>query len=241
MEYGKLFQDKTKYNRESLGGERLKWSNKPELYKEYIDNEKISLPDIKHIYSDKNIYELLQQRKSVRKYLEKEITLEQLSYLLWCSTGISRLNFNFAFRTSPSAGALYPVETYIHTNFVTGIKNGIFHYNIKSNSLELVKHGDFKKQIALACLSQYMLTKASVIFIWSGIFKRITWKYKDRGYRYVYIEAGHIAENLALSAHSINLATCQIGAFFDDELNEILALDGKEESVIYLSTVGFPA
>jgi len=82
---------------------------------------------------------------------------------------------------------------------------------------------------------------AATIFLWSGVFERSEWKYKDRAFRYIYIEAGHIAQNLALASVSINLGTCQIGAFFDEELNEILELDSNKESIIYLSTVGIPS
>ena len=85
-----------------------------------------------------------------------------------------------------------------------------------------------------------MLTSAQVVFLWSAIFERSKWKYKQRAYRYVYLDCGHIAQNLALCASSLGLGSCQIGAFYDDEINNILGLDGKEEGVIYLSVVGNP-
>jgi len=79
-----------------------------------------------------------------------------------------------------------------------------------------------------------------VVFVWSAIFNRSKWKYKQRAYRYVYLDAGHIVENLALSATSIGLGSCQIGAFFDDEVNRVIEVDGADESAIYLSVVGHP-
>ena len=72
----------------------------------------------------------------------------------------------------------------------------------------------------------------------SAIFQRIKWKYGQRAYRYIYLDAGHIAENLALSATSLRLGTCQIGALYDNEVNQIIDVDGTEESVIYMSVVG---
>jgi SagB-type dehydrogenase family enzyme len=83
-----------------------------------------------------------------------------------------------------------------------------------------------------------MFIKAPVVLIWTAVFERSKWKYAQRAYRYVYLDAGHIAQNLALSATSIGLGSCQVGAFFDDEINQILGIDGTEESVIYLGVVG---
>jgi SagB-type dehydrogenase family enzyme len=94
--------------------------------------------------------------------------------------------------------------------------------------------------LARACLGQEILISAVVVFVWSGIFVRSKWKYKQRAYRYVYLDCGHIAQNLALCASILGLGSCQVGAFYDDEINKIVGLDGEEESVIYLSVVGYP-
>jgi SagB-type dehydrogenase family enzyme len=90
-------------------------------------------------------------------------------------------------------------------------------------------------------MGQEMLGKAAVTFVWTAIFERSKWKYRQRAYRYVYLDTGHIAENLALAATSLGLGSCQIGALFDDEVNLIIGVDGIEESVLYMSTVGQPA
>jgi SagB-type dehydrogenase family enzyme len=103
-----------------------------------------------------------------------------------------------------------------------------------------VKAGDFAEKIAHAALEQKIFTEAAVTLIWTAVFERSKWKYAQRAYRYVYLDAGHIAQNLALAATSIGLGSCQIGAFFDDEINQILEVDGTEESAIYLSVVGHP-
>jgi len=87
-------------------------------------------------------------------------------------------------------------------------------------------------------LDQEMCADASVVFIWAAIFKRSKWKYSQRAYRYIYLDAGHISQNLALATVSINCGACQVGAFFDDEINSIVAIDGNEESSICLSVVG---
>ena len=235
---GDNFFIETKYSRESLGKGSLDWANKPEIYKKYDNVKKFKLPEFKKDIS-LNFYELLKKRKSIRSYKQKPLELDKLSFLLWASTGIQRNEFGYEFRTAPSAGALYPVETYLIINNVSNLPEGVFHYNIEEHSLELIKEGNFKREIALAALHQYFLSEAAVVFVWSAIFKRSKWKYKERAYRYIFLDAGHIAQNLALSCVALDLASCQIGAFFDDEVNNIVGVNGIEESVIYLSTVGY--
>ena len=164
--------------------------------------------------------------------------MEQLSYLLWSSTGIQRIENSYEYRTAPSAGALYPIETYIVINNVKNIVNGVYHYNIKSHYLEEIKTGDFRLDITEAALNQKMCYNAAVVFIWTAIFNRSKCKYGERAYRYIYLEAGHIAENLALAAISLKLGSCQIAAFYDDEVNQIIDVDGIFESTIYLSALG---
>ena len=104
--------------------------------------------------------------------------------------------------------------------------------------MELLKEGDYAAHTAQAALRQRMCADAPVVFIWTAIFERMKWKYHQRAYRYIYLDAGHIAENLALSATSLELGSCQIGALYDDEVNQIIDVDGTEESVIYMSVVG---
>lgn len=169
------------------------------------------------------------------------LSLEQLSFLLWASTGITHQQGGYAFRAAPSAGALYPIETYVAVNHVQFLESGIYHYHIRSHELELLKKGMYGNSIAQAALGQPMCSQASVVFIWSAMFERCKWKYKQRAYRYVYLDVGHIAQNLALAATSIKLETCQIGALYDDEMNAFIDVDGQEESVLYLSAAGYPA
>jgi SagB-type dehydrogenase family enzyme len=182
----------------------------------------------------------LQNRRSIREFSEKPLSKEQLSYLLWASTGIQRKEFGFEFRTAPSAGALYPIETYVVINKVDSLPQGVYHYDIQHHTLETIKTGDFRTTLSNAALNQQMCSHAAVVFIWTAIFNRSKCKYGERAYRYIYLDAGHIAENLALSATSIHLGTCQIAALYDDEVNQIIDIDGTTESTLYLSVVGIP-
>ena len=234
---GDKFQNDTKYSRYSMGGGSLDWNNQPDLYKTYPDCKKIKLEEPESL-SEQTLNDVLKKRRSIRKFSGKPVTKKQLSYLLWAATGIQREEIGYRFRTAPSAGALYPVETYLVINNVKDIPKGIYHYSIKDHSLEELKTGDFGSDISHAALEQDMCYYASAVFIWTAIFNRSKWKYGERAYRYVYLDAGHIAENFALASTSLGLGSCQIAALFDDEVNDLIEVDGKEESVIYLSVVG---
>ena len=235
---GDNFQKQTKYQREKMSGKDLDWSSKPQLYKEYPGSETIELSKVNPLI-DTSLYDALKNRKSIRSFNNKAVSKEVLSYLLWSSTGISRKTESFEFRTAPSAGALYPIETYLVVNNVEDIKPSVYHYSIKKHYLELLKEGDYSVEIAEAALGQKMCTKAAVVFMWTAVFERSKWKYDQRAYRYIYLDAGHIAENLALTATSLGLGSCQIAALYDDEVNEIIGADGIDESVIYMSVVGY--
>ena len=233
---GDNFQQETKYHKDKMSGKSLDWASQPKTYKDYPDCQTISLPDINPL-SDATLHDVLNNRKSIRHY-NKSISKEILSYLLWASTGISRTEGGYEFRTAPSAGALYPIETYLVINNAEEVDSGLYHYNIQNHYLELLKEGDYAVETAHAALGQRMCAESPVVFIWTAIFERMKWKYGQRAYRYVYLDAGHIAENLALTATSLGLGSCQIGALFDDEANQIIDVDGSEESVIYMSVVG---
>ena len=236
---GCRFQQETKYFPDKLSEKGLVWISKPELYKEYPESKKIKLPTPETI-ADMSLSETLKKRKSIRSFSQQSITQKQLSYLLWASSGIQRKEYGYEFRTAPSAGALYPIETYLVVNNVEEVVKGVYHYNIKAHILEELSYGDFRGDITRAAMDQEMCSIAALVFIWTAIFNRSMWKYRERAYRYIYLDAGHIAQNLALTATALGLGSCQIGALFDDEVNKIINVDGTEESVIYMSVVGYP-
>ncbi|MHC4265157.1 MAG: SagB/ThcOx family dehydrogenase [Planctomycetota bacterium] len=237
---GDKFQKNTKYDPSSVRSHFIDWSNQPSLYKKYPDSKKIKLPAPK-AEKKMSLDEVLKKRKSIRRYSNKPLSLQQFSYLLWASTGIQRIDSGYEFRTAPSAGALYPIETYTIANNVTDLANGLYHYDIKNHQLEQLRNQDLGSSLSTAALGQDFCATAPAIFLWTAIFQRSKFKYHQRAYRYIYLDAGHIAENLTLAAVSIDLGSCQIGAFLDEAINEILELDGTTESILYLATVGNPA
>lgn len=234
---GDKFQQQTKYHRGEMSGTGLDYSTQPEVYKTYPGTQKIPLPKISNPPTG-SLHDALVKRKSIRQFADSPLSTESLSYLLWASTGITRSQQGYQFRTAPSAGALYPIETYLSVQNVTGTETGIYHYSIADHALELLQSGDFSVEVARAALDQQMCITASVVFIWTAIFQRSRWKYKQRAYRYIYLDAGHIAQNLALAATTLDLASCHIAAIYDDDANQIIDVDGTEESTVYMTAVG---
>jgi SagB-type dehydrogenase family enzyme len=238
-EFGDIFQKSTKYHRDRSFGHALSWSTKPQTYKGYpVKQIPLSVDFDTKSKARMPFLEALKARQSQRNFSTEPLRLPELAFLLWASTGIRKEDHGIGFRTVPSAGALYPIETYVAANNVDALPQGLYHYNIQQNALEELKLGAFGDAITRSALGQEMCSEAQAVFVWTAVFARPKWKYRQRAYRYVYIDAGHIAQNLALSATSLGLGSCQIGAFFDDELNSLLELDGEAESVIYLSVVG---
>jgi len=234
---GDKFQQETKYETNRIPGHKLSWDSKPALYKEYPEAQKIELSSFQPS-QPMSLDQTLRRRKSIRDFLQKPISKGQLSYLLWASTGIQRIEDGYEFRTAPSAGALYPIETYVIVNNVKKLETGAYHYNIRTHQLERLKPSELRPQIATAALGQEMCARAAAVFIWTAVFERCKWKYSQRAYRYIYLDAGHIAENLALAAVSINLGSCEVGALYDEKVNEILGIDGIKESVLCMAVVG---
>ena len=235
--YGDLFFEQSKYRRHQLPQHSLDWDRKPEGYKAYPDAEVVVLPKIGAVQSD-SLFDLLRERESIRSYSPTPLTVEQVGCLLWAATGIRVWAAGFSFRTAPSAGALYPIETYVAINRVSDVASGLYHYNIRYHQLELLQLGGFGERVAHAALDQGMCADAGMVVLWTGVFARSKWKYGQRAYRYVFLDCGHIAENLALAATALGLGSCQIAALYDEEVNRLLGVDGVEESVLYLSSVG---
>ncbi|MBN1109248.1 MAG: SagB/ThcOx family dehydrogenase [Methanomassiliicoccales archaeon] len=235
---GDTFQRETVHRRDRLIGRYLDWDRKPGTYKSYPESPRVALLEAER--PSTTLDHVLRVRRSVRDFERRAIPLQELSYLLWASTGITRRERGYEFRTAPSAGALYPVETYMAVNDVTEVPPGIYHYSIRDHALEQVRRGRMGEELARAALDQGMCARAPLVLIWTVLFERSKWKYDQRAYRYLYLDAGHVAQNLALAAVALGLGSCQIAAMYDEEVNELLGVDGAEESAIYLSAVGWP-
>ena len=182
-----------------------------------------------------SVEEALSKRRSVRDYKSDALTLEQLSQLLWAGQGITALDF---FRAAPSAGASYPLELFVIAGNVEGLPAGIYHYNVKEHSLSLHKEGDLKEKLSTtAAFNQKCISEAPACISICAVYERTMKTYGKRGERYVPIDTGHAAENIALQAVALGLATVMVGAFEDKKVSEILEL-GDELKPMYVIPVG---
>ena len=209
---------------------------RPSSLKTYPHAAKISLPDPD--FSTANIWECLAKRRSLRDYKPEPLSLKELSSLLWATQGKTFTSAHSFYRAAPSAGALYPIETYIVINHVKEIEKGIYHLDVAGFQLETLALGSFSEEITKAALGQSMVKKAAVIFVWTAVILRSMWKYRNRAVRYIFMDAGHICQNLQLAATALDIGSCPIGAFYDTQVNSLIQIDGKEETALYLATVG---
>jgi len=208
-----------------------------------MDETVIKLPE-PLLKSNVSIEEALQQRRSVREYADEALTIQEISQLLWAAYGITQHAVNGpdflrgGFRTAPSAGALYPLEFYIIAGKVEGLIPGIYKYNSEKHELLKVLDGDKRKDVCNAALEQDMFETAPATIVITAEVARTASKYGARGREhYIWLEAGHSAQNICLQCVSLNLGTCTVGAFDDSKIIRVLNLKGEEEPV-YLLPLG---
>jgi SagB-type dehydrogenase family enzyme len=228
---GQRFQQETKYLRPSCPPKKLSKTPEPS----YPGTHPLPPPPID---AGPSLWKVLVKRRSIRDYTGEPLSQTDLSTLLWSIQGVTAPASSPWYRTAPSAGALHPIDTYMAVHRVEGLKPGIYSLNVADFALQMKKEGDFADQIAEAALGQEPVRAAAVVFIWVAVIRRSRQKYHERAYRYIYLDCGHLCQNLYLAATAMNLGCCGIGAFFDEEVNEAVGVDGWEETAIYLATVG---
>jgi len=235
--YGEIFQQKSK-NTRSVERSNISDQKRSDLYKTYENAiSKVSLPK-PEFSPDIQFWDIINKRHSTRAFKNEPISAMDLSLLLFGMSGLTRVFPKFAFRTIPSAGGLFPIEIYAVINNVSGIEQGIYHYNLEKHELEYLKQGDFRKSVADACYGQRMMVKSAVNFIWTAMIERARINFAERAYRYIYLDCGHLGQNFYLAAEALGLNACAVGAYYDDEINKILDLDEKKEFAIYMGVVG---
>lgn len=204
-------------------------------FKEYPRLDQIILPDPSGL---KNVLleDVLLSRKSRRRFSKTALSLEQLSNFLFFSSGLKENKPPWTRnRTYPSPGARYPLEVYV-LSLHSDLPLGLYHYNLKSHSLESLLKLDSLNSISF--FNQDWIKKAAIIVLVSGIFERNTIKYGELGYRHVLEEAGHMGQNFYLVATALDLGACALGGYVDDKINQLLDIDGVKETVIYALALG---
>ncbi len=234
---GKAFQQLTKYKRGQLPTHGMNFAHMPDPFKTYPDVKSVALPK-PEISGGTPLWNVIGMRRSHRAFKDEPLSLQAVSQLLWASQGITYQTRGFGFRAAPSAGALYPTETYFLGANITGLSPGLYHYNVRKHEAELLKEGPLAPELTAAALDQEMVSEAPLTVIWTAVMERSTWKYLQRAYRYIYLDTAHVAENIMLAATGLGLGSCGIGAIYDDEVNALLEIDGEAETALYLCIVG---
>ncbi len=193
----------------------------------------IDLPEVV-TDGDMSLERAISLRRSIRSYSEEALTLGELGQLLWSAQGITG---DRGFRTAPSAGATFPLEMFVVANNVEGLNTGIYHYHPNEHRMELVRKDDVAEALFRACLSQSMILEGGAVLVFAAVYERTTARYGERGERYILNEVGHASQNVHLQAAALDLGTVVIGAYRDDEVEDILNL-GEVYRVLYLMPVG---
>jgi SagB-type dehydrogenase family enzyme len=173
-----------------------------------------------------SVEEAIQVRRSVREFGRGRLDLADVSQLLWSAQGVTGKG---GFRAAPSAGALYPLELYLVVGDIEGLSAGVYWYRPEAHELIHLASGDLRKRLASAALGQSCVRRAPAVLVIAGVYKRTTGKYGQRGRRYVHMEVGHAAQNVYLQAAARGLGTVLVGAFDDEEVQDVLGLPPDHE------------
>ncbi len=192
-----------------------------------------------------SLNQAIRQRRSRREYTETPLTLEELSYLLWCTQGVSSFEQDSngrivsQYRTVPSGGSRHPFETYLLIQRVEGLKPGLYRFLPFGHKLGLLRATEgLQEEAKTACYGQAFVSEAAVVFIWTAVPYRTEWKYGCIAHRMIAMEAGHICQNLYLAAESIEAGTCALLGYSQPHMDTLIGVDGKDEFTIYMATVG---
>ncbi len=228
------------YHRESSLGLRglisdlVDWGRRPAQYLRVGEGQPVVLPTVA-VPPAMTVSQALEQRRSLREYADRAMTAEELAWVVYAATGITSSQGR---RAAPSAGALYPIETYVAVRRVDGIDPGVYHVDVRAQALEPVRDGSAAGDLMVAGLGQDFLRRAPVVLVLTGRFQRSRWKYRERHYRYVCWEGGHVTQNVYLAAETLGLGACMVGAFFDGMVNDIVGVDGRQEAALGVIALG---
>lgn len=183
------------------------------------------------------VEEALQRRRSVREFAEGPLSLQEVSQLLWSAQGTTDPR---GLRSAPSAGALYPLEVYLVTGEVLGLRRGVYRYEPGRHGLVLLRKGDQRGELCRAALGQPWVEKGAAILVITAVYDRTTRKYGKRGRRYVHMEAGAVAQSVYLQATALGLGTVAVGAFHDDRVRQALGLPPERQPLLLMPVGRLP-
>lgn len=213
------------------------------LAPDYAECERIDLPE-PSLETDREFAELLFERRSTRSFSGESVSRATLSKLLWCGCGTTREHPESGkeFRTYPSAGGTYPVETYVGILDGADVDSGLYYYHPGDHALRVLRTGEtVADELRDSFAGEAADPRdAGAVFALTGAFWRSKAKYGPRGYRYTLLEAGHVAQNVYLASAAFGLGCVAVGGFYDDALNDVLDVNGVNEATVYALAVGHP-
>jgi SagB-type dehydrogenase family enzyme len=203
--------------------------------------EKIKLPNPKKFkVPGVPVRDAIERWELVGFFSRSTIDLKELSYMLWCMQGFKKIVAEtIQLRNVPSSGSRYPLEIYIVANDVKGLDTGLYRYLPKSHSIvaERVDSGIIL-EMSTASMNFKVMTRAAVTFLWVGVPYRSVWALGNRGYRSMFIEAGHSCQNLILAAANLGYDVFPADMFHDDLMTKLAGLDPETQHPVYLAAVG---
>ena len=208
--------------------ETLKFSTKVELEQ-----------NITNFKWQEKLSQTILKRRSTRVFSGESITKEQLESILeftYHSERFEKENLDPA----PQYFDLSLLQTFIAVNSVDGLEEGCYYYSVSGNYLRQIRFKNFKDEIYYLCLGQELGYKASAVIFHTSNLGRAVFKYGERAYRYLHMDAGHLGQRINLAAINLGLGVSGIGGFFDDQVNELLGIP-EHEAVVYITTLGVPA
>ena len=214
-------------------------------YKCFPTHQIISMKEYESHPPDVNLFDVIKRRRSVRDYEDYAISLNELYYILFYCYGITQqqpikgAEGTWSYRSVPSGGALYPLEIYLYLN-KSVLPQGIYHYRPDLNALEVVCEKELLAELKENIVAEPYVNIANsncVVFI-SSVAERMLLKYGERGYRFILQEVGYVSQNISLTCTAINLASCMVGSFVDDKINEIIKADGTLETIQGIIVIG---
>ncbi len=216
----------------------------PPIQKPYPEDTQLIdlIPPDKFTIGNIPLLTAINNRESRRKYTDEALTLEELSFLLWCTQGVKSLVRQdlLTKRTVPSGGCMHPFETYLLINRVDNIQPGLYRYIAVGHKLLPIKTDDpsMAERIGEINNGQTFVGKGAVVFIWSVRPYRTEWRYADDSLKDILMSVGHICQNLYLACEAINAGTCAIVAYQQDPLDQFIGVDGYDEIALYVAPVG---
>ena len=195
----------------------------------------IALPEPR-FDGDVSLEASVHERRSVREYSSRPLSLADVGQLLWAAQGVTSRDDR---RSAPSAGALYPLELYLVAGDVESLPAGLYRYTPRGHRLQHVGDGDLRNSLAKATLGQSWVRRAPAVLVIAAVYERSAKKYGQRARRYSHIETGHVAQNVYLQAVALGLGTVIVGAFDDAEVQQVLDLP-DDHAPLAVMPVGHP-